>query len=136
MITVTYSYINSLLLSLTFQYNDVYIIIYYTFCCHVYCQYRLWHNAVLFVDKNISEDNAASSFRVDVLSKYSYQLPRLCGVTTQKTKCGYSQLWKPKNFYMCYIHQHCFCVTGSFTDIHIETGSFINIHIETKAGSL
>jgi hypothetical protein len=44
------------------------------------------------VDKNISEDNAASSFRVDALSKYSYQLPRLCGVTTQKTKSGYSQL--------------------------------------------
>jgi hypothetical protein len=43
------------------------------------------------MDKNISEDNAASNFMVDILSKYSYQLPRLCGVTTQKTKSGHSQ---------------------------------------------
>jgi hypothetical protein len=88
------------------------------------------------VDKNISEDYAASSFRVDVLSKHSYQLPRLRGITTQKKKSGYSQLRKPKNFYMCYIYQHYFCVTGSLTDINTETGSFINIHTETKAGSL
>jgi len=40
----------------------VYIIIYYTFCCQLFTA-----NVALFVDKNISVDNAASSFRVDVL---------------------------------------------------------------------
>jgi hypothetical protein len=61
----------------------------------------LWHNAVSLADKNISKDNAASSFRDDIFSIYLYQTPRLCGATTQKAKSGYSQLWKPKNFYMC-----------------------------------
>ena len=121
------SCINSLLLSLTFQYNGcLHYNLLYILLSAVNCQYKLWHNAVSFVDKNISKNNAASSFRDYVLSIYLYQPPRLCGATTQKAKSGYLQLWKPKNVYMCYMYQHCLCVTGSF----------INIHIETKAGSL
>jgi hypothetical protein len=44
------------------------------------------------VDINISEDIAASNFRVDIISKYPYKLPRLCGVTTQKANSGHPQL--------------------------------------------
>lgn len=86
------SCINSLLLSLTFQYNGCLHIIYYTFCCQLSTANTVCDimQSYLWI-KNISEDNAAYSFRVDVLSKYSYQLPGPCGVTTQNTKFGYSQ---------------------------------------------